>query len=115
MIAALMVMGLVSKKGKMSEIIKPLKKYFKIPEKNYEVEDKDAVLERVEKEYAGKDGFKIFKLDGISVETDKFWLNVRKSNTEPIIRLNAEAKSNALLQKVVQDAERLITQQSQSL
>lgn len=105
-IAALLIMGLVSQKGKLSELVKPLKKYYKIPEKNFEVEDKDAALERIEKKYCNG---KILKMDGISVETDDFWLNVRKSNTEPIVRLNLEAKSKSIMEKTLKEIEGLIT------
>jgi phosphomannomutase len=90
-IAALLVLQILSESGKrMSELVKPLMRYFNSGELNFEVEDKDYALEKVEDAYS--DG-KISKVDGITIEFDDFWFNLRKSNTEPLIRLNLEAKS----------------------
>ncbi|MCD6404739.1 MAG: phosphomannomutase/phosphoglucomutase [Planctomycetes bacterium] len=77
----------------LSEIVKPLRRYFNTGEVNFEVEDKDAKI----REMAGAFGdAKISYLDGISVEYDDWWFNVRKSNTEPLLRLVLEAKTQIL-------------------
>jgi phosphomannomutase len=72
----------------ISEQMIPYEKYHHSGEINRDVEDKDLVLEKLEKEY--KDG-EINKLDGITVTFSDFWFNVRASNTENKIRLNLEA------------------------
>ena len=63
------------------------------------------MLERVENQY--KDA-KLSHLDGISVEYDDWWFNLRKSNTEPVIRLNLEAKTNELMSEKVEEVLKLI-------
>ncbi len=69
----------------MSELLKPLKRYSKIEETNFEVEDKAGKI--AELAAAFKDG-RPDTLDGLSVDYDDWWFNVRPSNTEPVLRLN---------------------------
>jgi phosphomannomutase len=91
---------------KLSELRKQYSHYADMPETNFKVDDKEAVLKRIE------EGFKDFtpnKLDGVTYEfPDKSWFNVRTSNTEPLIRLNAEAKTEAELKKLVDKVTGLI-------
>lgn len=96
-LAALYVANLVSDSdATLSELIKPIRKYFASGEINSEVESTQAVLQRLKKEYArGRQ----FELDGLSVEFDDWWFNVRASNTEPLVRLNLEAKSRAQMEQ----------------
>lgn len=79
---------------KLSKLVAPLYRYFATGEINFHVEDKDAMLRRLEQTYAGKG--RIDFLDGITVELDGWWFNVRKSNTEPLLRLNLEAQTAQL-------------------
>ena len=81
---------------KLSELIKPLKKYFASGEINSEVKDKDAKMKELAKIY--KDG-RISWLDGVRVEYDGWWFNVRPSNTESLLRLNLEAKTRKLMEE----------------
>ncbi len=92
------------KKKKLSKIIKPLKKYY-ISEINFEVKDKEMVLNRIEKAY--QSGI-ISHLDGISIEFPDWWFNLRPSNTEPLIRLNLEAKAEKLMKEKVAELSQLI-------
>ena len=78
----------------LSELIRPIQRYYASGEINSEVEGTDSVLESLRKRYA--DG-NMFELDGVSVEFEDWWFNVRKSNTEPLIRLNLEAKTPELM------------------
>ena len=55
--------------------------------------DTKAVLQKLRTSYAGQG--KVIELDGFSVEFPDWWFNVRSSNTEPLIRLNLEAKTQA--------------------
>lgn len=83
-------------KKSVADYIKPFQKYFHSGEINLEVENKDAVLTKIEDKYQDA---KINKLDGITVEYSDFWFNVRPSNTESKIRLNLEAKTKELMEK----------------
>ncbi len=90
-LAALYVANLVSSAdAPLSELIKPIRKYFASGEINSEVENPPSVFTRLKETYAAG---RQFELDGLSVEFDDWWFNVRASNTEPLIRLNLEAKS----------------------
>jgi len=94
-IASLVMIGIISKKGgTLSSIIKPLRKYFASGEINSSVSDKDGKM----KELAGlyKKG-KVSWMDGVRVDFSDWWFNVRASNTEPLLRLNLEAKSKKLM------------------
>lgn len=74
-----------------SEQIAPLRKYWHSGEINFALpsdEARNGVLDQVRRTFSDQD---IFELDGISVEADQWWLNVRPSNTEPVIRLTAES------------------------
>jgi phosphomannomutase len=84
---------LSSEKKPFSETVSSYKKYFPSGEINRKVNDQKAVLERIKENY--KDG-KISEIDGISVEYPDFWFNVRTSNTEPLVRLNLESRSQEL-------------------
>jgi phosphomannomutase len=95
LIPALLVLEHLSQTGqKLSEVVRPLREqYFISGEVNTKVEDTLATLARVEQQFA--DG-EITKIDGLSVAYPDWRFNVRASNTEPTIRLNVEAKSQAL-------------------
>lgn len=87
---------LASDTRKMSEIIKPYKRYFATGEINFFSKDKDGVIKKISKVFSNA---KQDKLDGITVQYKDWWFNLRKSNTEPLLRLNLEAKSKELLKK----------------
>lgn len=87
---------ITAEKKPLSEIVKPLKRYHATGEINFEVEDKDGKMKELEAAF--KDG-EISHLDGISVKYQDWWFNVRKSNTEPVLRLNLEAKTKDLMEK----------------
>jgi phosphomannomutase len=80
----------------LSQILKPLQRYYSSGEINYEVADKDAAIRKLADRY--KDA-SVDYLDGLTVEYDTWWFNVRKSNTEPLLRLNLEANTTDLLKK----------------
>lgn len=84
----------------LSQILKPLARYYSSGEINFEVADKDAAIHRIAERY--KDA-SIDYLDGITVEYDTWWFNVRKSNTEPLLRLNLEANTAELLKQKVDE------------
>jgi phosphomannomutase len=85
----LLVLRLLSRSGKkMSELIRPMRKYHQTGEINFEVANKEARIAALEKAFA--DG-KQSHLDGLTVRYPSWWFNVRMSNTEPVLRLNLEA------------------------
>jgi phosphomannomutase len=93
----MVVMDQMSKAGKpLSELLEPLRRYADSGEINLRVEDKQAAIERIARAY--EDG-KQDRMDGLTVEYEDWWFNVRPSNTEPLLRLNVEANSEGLLKE----------------
>src|SRR5206468_10772372 len=89
----LLMLDRVSKKGKLSEILRPYReRYFITGEINTPVADVPLKLQQLKEHYAAQ-GAPISHLDGISVEFDDWHFNVRPSNTEPLLRLNLEART----------------------
>ncbi|MCU0304483.1 MAG: phosphomannomutase/phosphoglucomutase [Thermoanaerobaculales bacterium] len=78
----------------LSELVAPLKRYFATGEINFKVEDKAGMIRRLAEVFA--DG-EIDDLDGITVQYDDWWFNVRPSNTEPYLRLVLEARTRELM------------------
>lgn len=99
LMTVLAILQLRSDSGKkMSELVAPLRKYFASGEINSDVEDKDGKMKELEQRY--KDGAKdVSWMDGIRIEFDDWWFNVRPSNTEPKLRLNLEARNKELMEQ----------------
>ena len=96
-LAALYVANLVSQsKVPLSEMIKPIQRYFASGEINSEVHDVKSVIANLRQQYAQG---RAIELDGLSIEFNDWWFNVRASNTEPLVRLNLEAKSRPLMEQ----------------
>ncbi len=95
----LLMLELVSKKGQfLSEILRPFReRYFLSGEINARVPDPARKLEELEERF-GRDG-RVSHLDGISIDADGWHMNVRPSNTEPLLRLNLEARSRELMER----------------
>ena len=90
LMAVVEVLNLLREKREtMSALSAPLLRYAKSPEINFEVEDKQAKMDELGRRYS--DG-RIDYLDGITIQYDNWWFNVRPSNTEPFLRLVLEAK-----------------------
>ena len=89
----------------LSDLIKPIAKYFSSKELNFEVENKQEKIQELERIYG--DG-EISKIDGLTVEYKDWWFNVRPSNTEPVLRLIVEAETNQLLEKKIKELSVLI-------
>ncbi len=94
------------KKKKLSQLVQPLKKYAFSGEINFEVEDTQKVLEKIEKIFSKKG--KISKLDGVRVDFKDWWFLVRASKTEPLLRLIVEAKNKKILKEKVKLLKKLI-------
>src|ERR671911_189090 len=92
-IAMLTVAELVGRQeDPLSELLAPIDPYVRSGEINSEVEDQEAALEKVEEQYSKRDSPEIDHLDGLTVDFGDWWFNLRPSNTEPLLRLNVEAK-----------------------
>src|ERR671912_351293 len=99
-IAMLTVAELVARQdGPLSELLTPIDPYVRSGEINSEVADQEATLEKVEEHYSQIDDPKIDYLDGLTVDFGDWWFNLRPSNTEPLLRLNVEAKDRETVEK----------------
>jgi phosphomannomutase len=98
MIAMLTVLELLSEENKpLSEVLAPLDTRSRSGEINSEVADPAGVLANLEATYAAR-GAKIDHFDGVTVEFDNWWFNVRSSNTQPLLRLNLEVDDAGALE-----------------
>ena len=99
LIALLIMLELVSVEGKpLSELLKPLDKWVRSGEVNSKVNDVQGKLKELEEHY-GAQAQSVDHLDGITVDFGDWWFNVRSSNTEPLLRLNVEARNHELMQQ----------------
>jgi phosphomannomutase len=113
-IAAMVVLELLSTTGSpLSELLAPYRRYADSGEINTVVDDPPAVVEKMaaEVEAAGGSLGAADRLDGLTVDRGDWWYNVRPSNTEPLLRLNVEARDDVAcaehVAEVVADIERL--------
>jgi phosphomannomutase len=108
-IAALVVLEQISKAGvPLSSLRKPFDRYAASGEINTTVSDAAAVIERVAAAYpdATQD-----RVDGLTVDAGDWWFNLRPSNTEPLLRLNLEARDPEACAAHVAEVRALITDQ----
>jgi len=96
-LAILSLANIVSQADKpLSELIAPLRRYVASGEINTRVSrDPQAILAEIRQRHTGG---RVFELDGVSVEYPDFWFNVRCSNTEPLVRLNLEARTREVME-----------------
>ena len=94
------IAALGSSNASISKILKPYQRYVSSGEINSVVSDAAAEMEKIEVKYGSQSGVEIDHLDGLSVNGDTWWFNLRSSNTEPLLRLNVEAKTQARMEKV---------------
>ncbi|MEK7566593.1 MAG: phosphomannomutase/phosphoglucomutase [Patescibacteria group bacterium] len=95
------VLTLVSVSNKpFSELLKPYQKYFHSGELNFETRNPQEAIEKLKKEYSsGRQSF----LDGLSVDFDSWWFNIRASKTEPLVRLVVEADSQKPMEEKIKE------------
>jgi len=96
---------LSEKNVKTSELVENYDFYPSSGEINYMVEDVEKSLKKIEDSFEGQ----FDKLDGISYFADDFWFNVRGSNTEPMLRLNAEAVNQKTLDSIIDEISNIIS------
>ena len=107
MLGFLILLQIISEEHKkVSEIVEELSPYAKSSEMNFEIANKEAVLNTIKEKYLdGKQDY----LDGITVEYDNWWFNARASQTEPLLRLTIEADTKDLLEEKQKELRALIT------
>jgi phosphomannomutase len=84
----------------LSEILKPYNRYADSGEINSRVEDSQKSISRVRAAFESRVGVSLDYLDGMTVSAQGWWFNLRTSNTEPLLRLNVEAKNEAEMRSV---------------
>ena len=94
------IAALGERKKSMSQILAPYQRYVCSGEINSKVNDAQAAMAGVEKAFAKRKAVEVDHLDGLSVIGDTWWFNLRPSNTEPLLRLNVEAKTAAAMKKL---------------
>jgi phosphomannomutase len=99
MLAALYALAeLMAVKQPLSKLLKPYNRYFASGEINSEVKDVPAAIAKVKAAYEAE--CEIDDLDGLTFNADTWWFNLRPSNTEPLLRLNVEADTEAQMKKI---------------
>jgi phosphomannomutase len=91
--------------GPLSALIDPLKRYTQSGEINFQVEDKDGKIRELAEQYKKA---QVDYLDGITIDFGDWWFNVRKSNTEPMLRLNLEAKTPEMMQEKLKEVQKIL-------
>jgi phosphomannomutase len=105
-IAFARLLSVLSEQSKpLSALIDPLKRYSQSGEINFIVEDKEAKIRELAEQYKKA---QVDYLDGITIDFGDWWFNVRKSNTEPMLRLNLEAKTPEMLQEKLAEVQRML-------
>ena len=107
LIAVLCVLDIMCQSGEtLSELCRPFREeYSDSGEINYTASDKDKVIEAVASSFS--DGNQD-RLDGLTINYPDWWLNIRPSNTEPLLRLNIEANNTELMQAKLLEVEAII-------
>jgi phosphomannomutase len=104
MLAALHVLAALAEQDRpLSELLAEFSRYVATGEINSTVADQTAVVAEIEQTYGALDGVTLDHLDGLTVTHPDWWFNVRASNTEPLLRLNAEAEDAATLERLRDD------------
>jgi phosphomannomutase len=88
-----------------SKRVAPLRRFSASGEINFEVEEKEAMMKELARKYSQG---QVDDLDGVTVQFKEWWFNVRPSNTEPLLRLNVEAKSPEMLDERLDELKSLL-------
>jgi phosphomannomutase len=113
MLAALHVLAALAESDRsLSELLADYERYAPSGEINTEVADQELRMRAIEAAYDGYADVSVDHLDGLTVAHPDWWFNVRPSNTEPLLRLNAEGKDVATMEQVRDDVLRMIRSES---
>jgi phosphomannomutase len=106
LITLVQVLNIVSEANMpLSELVAPLRRYCSSGEVNFTVDDKRAKMNQLAAKY--NDG-EIDSLDGVTVRYKDWWFNCRPSNTEPLLRLNLEAKNEEIFEEKYAEVQGLL-------
>lgn len=109
MLAALHAVAALGEKNiALSQLLAPFNRYVSSGEINSVVKDAKKAIAQIEDTYGSEAGIEIDHLDGLTVSAADWWFNVRASNTEPLLRLNVEAKKKARMESVRDDVLNII-------
>ena len=104
MLAALHALAALAEDTRpLSQVLAEYSRFVGSGEINSTVADQQAVLDDLEKQYVDVPGVSVDHLDGLTVSHPDWWFNVRASNTEPLLRLNAEAADEATMSRLRDD------------
>ncbi len=113
MLAALHALAaLAETAAPLSELLSSYERYVVSGEINSTVTDQASIVDGLEKQHADVDGVTTDRLDGLTVSHDDWWFNVRPSNTEPLLRLNAEGRDRATMERVRDEILTIIRSES---
>lgn len=84
----------------LSSLLKPFQRYSASGEINSKVSDAQSVMAMIKDRYIAMDGIQCDELDGLTITSDTWWFNLRASNTEPLLRLNVEGSTRAIMERV---------------
>lgn len=108
-ISFLTMLNILSREKKsLSVLASEFSKYVSIPETNFKIKNPREFIEKIAEHFKGYD---TDWLDGLTVRTADFWLNLRPSNTEPLVRLNIEAKNELVLNRIKDDLLKLMEEE----
>ena len=114
LLASLLVLQTVSalkKQGKtLGQLVDEIVVYANSGEHNFKLENKDGAMQALYERYSKLNPTKLLDFDGYRIEFPTWWFNVRKSNTEPYLRVVAEAKTQAELDEHFKEIEEIISQ-----
>jgi len=105
-LAMLRVFETISESGEsLSSLVSPLRRYARSGEVNFTVTDQEKTMNRVQERFSAGD---VSRLDGLSIDFEDWWFNLRPSNTEPLVRLNLEADTEELMRERLTEIEGLL-------
>ncbi len=111
MLAMLYLLRVLTREARpLSQLRAEVERYHPSGEINFVVRDAQKILNGVAAEFPGAADL----LDGVTIETDRGWFNLRPSNTEPLLRLNAEAGSRKDLDELLEDVTKMIERHDES-
>ncbi len=95
----------------LSELVAPLRRYSHSGEINFKVEDKAAAIRAVEERFA-RAAKSVWREDGVRLDFEDWWVSLRSSNTEPLLRLVVEARTPELMAKKRDEIAKIVSNQS---
>lgn len=97
---ALLFIDMIRRSGKpLTELVRPLRRYAQSGEINFEIEDKAGAIARIRTQFT-PGAAQVIETDGVRIEHGDWWCSVRASNTEPVLRLNVEGKTRAIMEEM---------------